>query len=95
MSDTNDLTPAQQEEQYWEQVYQNTFLRDHETLDVLDDILREASFFSTLAPDDAGQIALHNLCKVILKKMGIWKDDKTKTIIERLASTTIKKEEPK
>ena len=83
-----------EEEKYWENVYQNTFLRDYETRECLDDILRECSTFSTLNPNDPGQIALHNLGKLILMKMGVWKDEKTKAIIEKLADI-VKREEPK
>jgi hypothetical protein len=64
-------------------MYQNTFA-DYEGAKVLDDILRECSFFCTLNPEDAGQVALHNFSKSLLAKIGIWTDANTEGIVKAL-----------
>ena len=66
--------------------YRVVFLQNAYGLDVLDDILRECSFFSTLSPEDPGQIALHNLGKMILAKCGILAEDTTRGMVEALST---------
>lgn len=64
--------------------YRLTFLTPH-GLDVLDDILRHCSYFSTLDPYDPAAVALANLGKVILANMGVVTDGKTRDYIEALS----------
>lgn len=66
--------------------YRLVFLKSSYGLDVLEDLFREMSFFSTLDPTSPGQIALHNACKVILGKLGIISDGNTRAMLQALAN---------
>lgn len=70
--------------------YRLLFLDSSIGIDVLDDILRECSFYASLNPDSPGQIALHNLGKLILNKCGIWNDGNTGDILRNIRSLTEK-----
>lgn len=68
--------------------YRLVFLANDIGIDVLDDILRECKFFASIDPDLQGQVALHNLGKLILNKCGIWNDRNTGDILRNIRSLT-------
>lgn len=79
------LKQAEEEERI-AMFYRNVFFGTEEGKEVLDDILRELSFFSTNNPEDIAQAALSNAGKVILAKCGIWTDENTRSIIDVLGT---------
>lgn len=77
--------------------YRRVFFGTHEGVEVLDDILRECRYYDTLPTDNPAVIAMHNVAKVILSKMGLVESGNTvevlKTMFRLSAVQTIKKED--
>lgn len=74
----------QQQEKHLRDAYRAVFLNDLGR-EVLDDILRHCSYWSTIDPADEGQVALGNLGKLIMAKLGIVSDENTISILQALS----------
>ncbi len=73
----------EKEQQAREADYQHTFNKDEVTRHVLIDILHELKFFEENV-EDAGDIALINVAKRILRNLGVWDIGKEEHIIKSL-----------
>jgi len=70
--------------------YRAVFLTSPSGREVLDDILRHCSYWSTIDPESPAQAALSNLGKLIMARLGIVTEDNTEAIIMALGNIPLK-----
>lgn len=68
----------------WSNKYRTVFFGSHEGTEVLDDILRECGYYDTLNPDNPSAVAIHNMAKVILSKMGLVENGSTVEMLKTM-----------
>lgn len=64
--------------------YRNVFLATQDGRNVLTHMLTVLHYFDTLDPDNPEEIALHNYAKVLLKTLGIFEAEDTRTFMDSL-----------
>lgn len=78
------LAQLGKKQEEWSNKYRRVFFGTHEGVEVLDDILRECGYYNTLNPDSPAVVAIHNVAKVILSKMGLVENGDTVEVLKTM-----------